>query len=75
MSIVAPPGVRDCLDCGEKDGMKLHNVAHTAPINIPLLYICQRCGTHPRLRRPRCGSRPRRSSRTTNALLPRHERL
>jgi hypothetical protein len=24
--------------------MKLHNVAGTAPVNIPLLYVCQRCG-------------------------------
>lgn len=27
------------------DGMKLQNVARTNPVNIPLLYICQRCGT------------------------------
>ena len=36
---------RDCLDCGSRDGMRLQNVAHTAPINIPWLYICKRCGT------------------------------
>jgi hypothetical protein len=24
--------------------MKLQNVAGTAPVNIPLLYICDRCG-------------------------------
>jgi hypothetical protein len=27
------------------DGMKLQNVAHTVPINIPVLYICEKCGT------------------------------
>jgi hypothetical protein len=26
-------------------GMKLQNVARTPPVNIPLLYICQQCGT------------------------------
>ncbi len=36
---------RDCLDCGSRDGMRLQNVAHTVPINIPWLYICKRCGT------------------------------
>jgi hypothetical protein len=25
--------------------MKLQNVAHTAPVSIPLLYVCERCGT------------------------------
>jgi hypothetical protein len=25
--------------------MKLKNVAGTEPVNIPLLYICQKCGT------------------------------
>jgi len=39
----SPPGSRDCLDCGFKEGMKLHNVAQTQPINIPLLYVCERC--------------------------------
>jgi hypothetical protein len=24
--------------------MRLQNVAHTAPVNIPLLYVCQHCG-------------------------------
>jgi DNA-directed RNA polymerase subunit RPC12/RpoP len=43
--MAAPSSTRDCLDCGAKDGMKLQNVAHTAPISIPLLYVCQRCGT------------------------------
>jgi hypothetical protein len=23
--------------------MKLHNVARTQPVNIPLLYVCERC--------------------------------
>jgi hypothetical protein len=41
--LLSPPAARDCLDCGFKDGMKLHNVAHTQPINIPLLYVCDRC--------------------------------
>jgi hypothetical protein len=40
-----PPVARDCLECQAPDGMKLQNVAHTAPINIPLLYICEKCGT------------------------------
>lgn len=40
------PLSRDCLDCGGKDAMKLQNTAHTAPVNIPLLYVCQRCGAH-----------------------------
>jgi hypothetical protein len=39
-----PPVVRDCLECGKKDAMKLQNVAGTAPVNIPLLYICDQCG-------------------------------
>jgi hypothetical protein len=39
-----PPTSRDCLDCHAKDGMQLQNSAHSAPINIPLLYVCQRCG-------------------------------
>jgi hypothetical protein len=25
--------------------MKLQNVAHSAPISIPLLYICRQCGS------------------------------
>jgi hypothetical protein len=40
-----PSAIRDCLECGAKGGMKLQNVALTAPVSIPLLYICQRCGT------------------------------
>ena len=28
-----------------KNGMKLQNKAGTPPINIPLLYICEKCGT------------------------------
>ncbi len=39
-----PPPVRDCLDCGFKDGMKLQNTAPRFPIRVPLLYICIRCG-------------------------------
>ena len=38
-----PPAARDCPDCGEKNGMKLQNVAGTAPRNIPLMYVCERC--------------------------------
>ena len=40
-----PAVVRDCPDCGAKEGMKLQNVGHTAPISIPLLYVCRVCGT------------------------------
>jgi hypothetical protein len=58
MSMAAPPPVRDCLDCGVKDGMKLHNVAHTAPVNIPLLYICERCGTQLTIAPPPLWFRP-----------------
>jgi hypothetical protein len=36
---------RDCLECQRSEGMKLQNVARTDPVNIPLLYICQHCGT------------------------------
>jgi hypothetical protein len=39
----SPPASRDCLDCGSRHGMKLHNVARTQPVNIPLLYVCERC--------------------------------
>jgi ribosomal protein L40E len=39
-----PPATRDCLDCGAKDGMMLQNVAPTVPLQIPLLYVCRRCG-------------------------------
>ena len=40
-----PKQTRDCPECKVGDGMKLQNVARTNPINIPLLYICQHCGT------------------------------
>jgi len=40
-----PPPRRDCRACGAADGMKLHNVVGTAPVNIPLLYVCQHCGS------------------------------
>jgi len=39
-----PPPLRDCLACGQKDGLKLHNIAAAPPVNIPLLYICGHCG-------------------------------
>jgi hypothetical protein len=39
-----PPADRDCMDCGSKGGMKLQNVVHRQPINIPLLYVCEECG-------------------------------
>ena len=39
-----PAPLRDCLDCGTKDGMALQNVAGTPPTNIPLFYICSKCG-------------------------------
>ena len=38
-----PPAQRDCLDCGEKSGMRLQNAANVASLLIPLLYICERC--------------------------------
>ena len=41
----SPIESRDCPDCKTIDGMKLQNVARTSPVNIPLLYICQQCGT------------------------------
>ena len=40
-----PRASRDCPECQTAEGMKLQNVARTNPVNIPLLYICQRCGT------------------------------
>ena len=40
-----PKPSRDCPECKVSDGMKLQNVARTNPMNIPLLYICQQCGT------------------------------
>jgi hypothetical protein len=40
-----PPVERDCSDCGKKAGMKLQNVVHRQPINIPLLYVCEGCST------------------------------
>ena len=40
-----PKEARDCLECQKSDGMKLQNVARTDPVNIPLLYVCQHCGT------------------------------
>jgi hypothetical protein len=39
-----PAGQRDCLDCGQSQGMKLQNVLGTHPTNIPLLYVCSACG-------------------------------
>jgi hypothetical protein len=41
--MAGPDPERDCLDCGTKGGMRLQNVAATAPVAIPLLYICERC--------------------------------
>ena len=40
-----PQAERDCIDCGKRSGMKLKNVVHREPINIPLLYVCEDCGT------------------------------
>ena len=39
-----PPAARDCIECGAPDAMTLTNVARTQPTNIPLLYVCKRCG-------------------------------
>jgi hypothetical protein len=36
---------KDCVDCGLPAGMKLQNAAVTTPVNIPLLYVCIKCGT------------------------------
>jgi len=33
------------MDCGTKGGMKLQNVVHRQPINIPLLYVCEKCSS------------------------------
>jgi hypothetical protein len=41
----SPHSARDCPECQAVEGMKLQNVARTAPVNIPLLYICHTCGT------------------------------
>ena len=41
----SPRESRDCSECKRADGMKLQNVGRTNPVNIPLLYICQHCGT------------------------------
>ena len=40
-----PETSRDCPECKTPEGMKLQNIARTNPVNIPLLYICQHCGT------------------------------
>ena len=42
--VFSPASTRDCLDRRAKNSMRLQNVAHTAPINIPALYVCQPCG-------------------------------
>ncbi len=39
-----PPAARDCIECGTPEGMTLMNVARTQPTNIPLLYVCKKCG-------------------------------
>ena len=39
-----PKSARDCVDCGQQDGMVLMNVSRTEPTNIPLLYVCHKCG-------------------------------
>ena len=43
--IGTPDLTRDCPDCQEPKGMRLQNIARTPPVNIPLLYVCQKCGT------------------------------
>jgi hypothetical protein len=35
---------RDCSDCGLPDGLKLQNFSRTNPTNLPLLYVCIKCG-------------------------------
>ena len=44
MLTVLPPLTRDCRDCGAPSGMELQNTIHSAPIAVPLLYVCKRCG-------------------------------
>jgi len=39
-----PPLTRDCSDCGLPGGLKLQNYSRTNPTNIPLLYVCIKCG-------------------------------
>jgi hypothetical protein len=39
-----PRAARECTECGLPDGMKLTNVSRTQPTNIPLLYVCSKCG-------------------------------
>lgn len=45
LGLRSPSQSRDCSECNTSEGMKLQNVARTNPVNIPLLYICQHCGT------------------------------
>jgi hypothetical protein len=40
-----PPVLRDCLECGKQNGMKLQNITASAPAAIPLFYVCERCGS------------------------------
>jgi uncharacterized OB-fold protein len=44
-SNVRLPAVRDCVDCGAKDGMRLQNVARTQTMSVPAHYICEHCGS------------------------------
>lgn len=39
------PYRRDCLECRAKDGMRLQNVVASPAVAIPILYVCDRCGT------------------------------
>jgi hypothetical protein len=39
-----PTASRDCVECSLREGMKLTNVSRTQPTNIPLLYVCSKCG-------------------------------
>lgn len=34
---------RDCIDCGERDSMRLQNKPGTITSSVPLLYACERC--------------------------------
>ena len=36
--------------------MRLQNIARTPPVNIPLLYVCQKCGTTPHDSAPASGN-------------------
>ena len=58
-SEIGPPVVRDCVDCGAKEGMRLQNVARTQTTHVPLFYICVSCGSTMTIPPPRSPLDPR----------------